>query len=142
MQTTGPDPHSYANCNDVVVTYYDIHLRTDFTKQILHGDLYLEVKVKNPTDKLYLDIKSLKIESVTEDDYEVGSNYDDITLPWAITKTHPFGDCLEITIPENARNTNSTFPFQIKYTTTPESDSIQWLEPSQTAGKQYPYCYT
>lgn len=135
-----PDPHSYANCGDVAVTHYDISLRTDFTKQILHGSVYVTAKVINPTDCLFLDVKSLNIESVTDDRF--GNDYKPLMLHWSITKTHAFGNCLAITIPEDKRYVGCEFFVLVKYATTPESESIQWLTPEQTAGKQYPYCYT
>lgn len=131
------DPHSYANFNDVIVTHYSINLRTDFPNKVFHGYVDVTAKViSDQSSELFLDVKSLVVRRVT--DYD---NNDDL-ISWATIESNINGTCLTIYVPHEKRSVGSEFTVRIEYSTTPESESIQWLEPSQTAGKIYPYCYT
>jgi leukotriene-A4 hydrolase len=61
---------------------------------------------------------------------------------WTIPKAHALGHCLYVPLPEGKRAKGSNLHFRVHYATTPESGGIQWLEPSQTAGKRHPFAYT
>lgn len=133
---TTMDPHSYANFHEVIATHYALNLHTDFTRKILYGYVDISVKVVGPSaNYLYLDIKALAIERVT--DQKTGKDF-----KWTIPKNNTFGSMLDIDLPLDKMIQGTEFTVRVRYSTTPESGAIQWLEPSQTAGKRYPYCYT
>lgn len=125
------DPHSFANFHNYIVTHYDIHLTTDFSRKILYGHVDIKFKTLNPAPFVNLDINSLAIERVT-------NLADGKKLKWGIlTSKYDLGQCLAIDVPPGGIS-----HIRVRYSTTPESGAIQWLEPAQTAGKQHPYCYT
>jgi len=51
------------------------------------------------------------------------------------------GLCLRVPL-EKSYTSGSTIRLRIIYSTTSGSAGIQWFDPSQTAGKKHPFCYT
>lgn len=130
----GLDPHSYANFDKAIVTHYALDLRTDFKRKIFYGHVDVTSKVVgDQTDFLSLDVKALDVKRISIS----GNNCE-----WLYPTHSNLGSHLRIVIPHEYRKKDSEFTVRIEYSTTPESGAIQWLEPSQTAGKIYPYCYT
>ena len=85
-------------------------------------------------DKLVLDVKELKISSITIDGKDV---------PYEIVKTpepknpNKF-DALQITIPSDKATGNVV----INYTTHPKASGLFWIDPKFTTGKKHPLLYT
>lgn len=128
-KTMTPDIHSYANSADVTVTHISLDLTADFEAKTLSGTATLDLKNLKKSSTLVLDTKGLSIEGVMLDGtsaakYSIGE-------PHAI-----FGAPLTITI------TPKTKQVTVKYSTSPSAGALQWLEPSQTAGKTKPFLFT
>jgi leukotriene-A4 hydrolase len=56
------------------------------------------------------------------------------------THHHSLGVCLKAPIESAKKDTVKRL--RIHYSTTPASAGIQWFDPTQTAGKVHPFCYT
>jgi leukotriene A-4 hydrolase/aminopeptidase len=56
-------------------------------------------------------------------------------------KDHRFGSALNVTLPTSYKK-DKQLDLIVEYETTSECGALQWLEPSQTVGKQYPYLFT
>jgi leukotriene A-4 hydrolase/aminopeptidase len=124
------DIHSFANSSEVVITHIDLDLSVNFQEKILSGKATLSINNKTGTKKLVLDTRGLSIAKVGLDEKE---------SPAAFTlgeEVKFLGKSLTIAI------TPKTKTVTIHYTTSPDAGALQWLEPSQTSGKEKPFLFT
>ncbi|KAL7571749.1 hypothetical protein ACA910_002844 [Epithemia clementina (nom. ined.)] len=127
------DGSSRSNPNEVAVTHLQWELEVDFDESILRAEArYTIRRVDSMAPWLSLDTAKLHIESVTD---QTGKE-----LEWSLHAEEPgkgyLGSQLDIEIPD------SVTQVAIKYETSPQSTALQWLHPSQTVGKEYPYVYS
>lgn len=126
---TAPDPHSYANIDEVVVKHLSLDLAVDFESRTLDGSVLLELERLQPTNQLVLDTRDLSIHKVVVNngrqvDFKLGDT-DEI-----------FGTPLIIPLDD------STTKVKVFYTTSPEAAALQWLSPEQTLGKEHPFLFS
>jgi leukotriene A-4 hydrolase/aminopeptidase len=124
------DPHSFASPTDVVVKHLDLDLTVDFTKKQLAGKATLQIDNKTKAKELRLDTRDLTIEKVTLDKSDTATKFalgDDVKF---------LGRALTIDIAPDTKEVN------VYYRTSPQAAALQWLEPSQTAGKKRPFLFT
>ncbi|MBD3637501.1 MAG: M1 family metallopeptidase [Crocinitomicaceae bacterium] len=123
------DHHSYANSFDVYTTHLHLNISVDFDEEILSGYVVHDIDNVSKTDKMIFDINGLKIEKIVLDDEEVTNfeigEHDEL-----------LGSPLTVDIKPNTKKV------QIFYSTPSDAKALQWLNPQQTAGKQYPYLFT
>ena len=124
------DIHSFANSAEVVITHIDLDLSVNFQEKILSGKAILTLDNKKRTKRLVLDTRGLSIQKVSLDEKESPAAY---TLGEEVKF---LGKPLTITI------TPKTKTVTIHYTTSPDAGALQWLEPSQTSGKEKPFLFT
>jgi len=111
--------------------------------------------INNNCSTLRLDTSNLDVQSVTVNGSPATFS---ISLP-NLKKLH-LGSCLEIDLRSgsssiggggNSSNTNfdtegrpekEVISVSIQYSTSPNASAVQWLPPSQTAGKEYPYVFS
>lgn len=125
-----PDPHSYANSNEVIIKHLALDLDVNFNTKILSGKATLSLVHKKRTNKLVLDTRDLTIEKVTLDNKETPATFS------LGNDEKIFGRPLTISITPKTRSVT------IYYSTSPNAAALQWLEPSQTAGKIKPFLFT
>lgn len=127
------DPHSYGNPSEIRVAHVALDLTVDFGKKELAGTAILTVEHEKPdTTKLVLDTHGLDIAKVSAGR---GNRLD--AAPFKLgAEDKILGSPLEIEIPKDATTV------QIAYRTRPTAGGLQWLEPSMTAGKKYPYLFS
>ena len=127
------DAFTYANYNDVRVTHADLDLTLDFERKIINGIALLSFEyINDNASTLVLDINGLTIARVeaavdgvmADTAFSVGS-HDEIK-----------GAPLEISLPDGTNRV------RITYSTSPQAEGIQWLSPTQTAGKKFPFLFT
>lgn len=131
---TPKDMSSYANTDAFVATHLALDLTADFAAKTLSGtaELVLE-RLDDTATELVLDTRDLAIGKVEAADR---------TGRWSETgyaldaPTAAFGSALRIEMP------TATDRVRITYTTSPTAKGLQWLEPSQTAGKEHPYLFS
>ena len=123
------DIHSFARPQEARVTHVALDLRADFTARTLAGRATLSLERAAGATAIVLDTRDLTIESVS--------------APDGAPLTHALGDSdtllgrpLTITLPQNLTQV------VVAYRTSPEAAALQWLGPSQTAGKKQPYLYS
>ena len=123
------DIHSFARPEEARVTHVALDLRTDFPAKVLSGTATLTIERAAGASHIVLDTSTLTIDSVTA---RGGS-----PLRFALGTADPvLGQPLTIELPADAKE------IVIAYHTNPEADALQWLAPSQTAGKKHPYLYS
>lgn len=135
----GPDPHSYSNFHEISTEHLSINLTVDFTRRVVFGytDYTVQVHVAN-TSRILLDFRGVSIEKVT-----LLSPNKETILPYTIPHYHKnLGHCLQVSIPTDLQHKSSKFVFRVYSSSTDLSGGIQWFEPEQTLGKQYPFMYT
>ncbi len=131
------DRSSNSNPEEAVVKHLDWTLSIDFDEQVIQAEATYTVEISDShPKKLCLDTSSLRIQSIQTFD---GCPLDFILYPKNGTKPH-LGQLLEVQLPKDVAK--STQMITIVYCTTKESSALQWLPPSQTAGKEYPYLFT
>jgi leukotriene-A4 hydrolase len=122
------DIHSYARPWEARVTHVALDLTADFTARTLAGSATLDVERAPGAAEIVLDTKGIAIERVT--------GQDGAALKFALGATDPIlGQPLTIALPPSG-------PITVVYRTSPDAAALQWLAPSQTAGKAHPYLYS
>jgi len=124
------DPHSYANARDVSVEHLSLDLNVDFVKKVLSGTATLSIVNHTGASELVLDSSGLGIAQVT---LQPGGTSSAFTLA---PPDRFLGSALHIPIDPSTRQVT------VRYSTSPEAAGLQWLEPSQTAGKRQPFLFT
>ncbi len=132
-QANMPDPHSYANMNDVRIQHMKLDLTADFEAKTLEGTIELAVeRINARANELILDGKDLTIKQV-----ELLNGGLWIETSASITTPDPvLGQKIAIHLPKSSNTV------RIHYKTSPSATALQWLDPSQTAGKKQPFLYT
>jgi leukotriene-A4 hydrolase len=129
------DSHSYANPGDVRVRHLDLDLEVLFDQKILKGIAVLSIErvSQNKQAPLILDTRNLTIAQVeTSSD---GANYTPATFTVG-SLDRILGAPLTIPLPGKVTRV------RVSYSTDPGASGVQWLEPSQTAGKKDPFVFT
>lgn len=125
------DLSSLSNPHQVLVTHLDWDFTVDFDKRVLTGTAVYSIERKDTGAKyLDLDTSSLTIKGVSDNEGQ------SLVFTLHPMKQKHLGRKLSIEL------LDSTSQIAIEYETTPESSAAQWLPPSQTAGKKYPYVFT
>lgn len=137
------DRSSNSRPEEVVVTHLDWTVQVDFAGEYLEAEATYSLRRLNPTaTALNLDTADLDIESVTTSDGKESLSY--ILHPLDTAKPH-LGRRLEIALPPTVDKTDQgedIFVVTVVYKTTASCSALQWLPPSQTAGKMFPYLFT
>ena len=129
MVTPDSDIHSFAKPEEAHVTHVALDLRADFDAKRLIGTAQLRIERRPDAKQIVLDTRDLEIEQVTEP----GGN----KLAFMMAPPDPIlGRALTVFLPEG----NSDIV--VHYQTSPTAEALQWLAPSQTAGKKQPYLFS
>jgi len=128
------DLHSFASPHEVRTKHLDLDLEVSFEAKTLRGSVTHTLVRTDPSAPFALDTRDLQIEKVeTALKPEGPFTSAQFTLAPA---DQTFGSAL--TIPLAAEVT----AVRVHYTTSPKASGLQWLEPSQTAGKSRPFLYS
>jgi leukotriene-A4 hydrolase len=128
------DPHSYAQPDKVRVTALDLDLSASFDKHVLSGSATLSLDWLDKSAKeLVLDTNALNIDKIEAEDKD--GKWD--AAKYTLAKPDPIrGSALHVELPQQSGKV------RIVYSTSPDAAGLQWLDPSQTAGKKYPFVYS
>jgi leukotriene A-4 hydrolase/aminopeptidase len=135
------------------VNYGKYDLKIDFEKKKIYGTVEYRVIVTPSTEttELVLDSNHLEISSVT---YYVKSNKPEWSTSndpgsactWTLDAVNgSLGSALRVELPPFSQekiDQGLALWVKVVYSTTSKSGALQWLPPEQTAGKQYPFCFT
>ncbi|MDF2901557.1 MAG: aminopeptidase, partial [Phenylobacterium sp.] len=110
------------------VTHVDLDLMADFDAKVMRGSAAMDVLAAPGAQEIVLDTLGLKIARVTD-----GTGR---ALPWTLgQEDKELGAPLTVTLKGAKR-------IVVEYASSPGARSLQWLEPSLTAGKQKPYLFS
>ena len=130
-----PDSKSYADPLSFVTRSFDLDLDVDFGSSQLRGSATLELERVDPSARdLVLDTRDLQIDSVST----ATAGSDDFRRVRFVLdrRDDELGSALRIVMPRNAVRV------RIAYATSPQASGLQWLQPSQTAGKRSPFLFS
>ena len=137
------DPTSFSNFQDVYTKHLHLSLTADFQQQTLSGEAFLTMHARLPTlrtitlDTNHLDVRAVHLYADGTRDHSARES-----LSFKLGEQHAaFGQPLHIELPFSTARP-STFVVGVEYSTTSGSVGLQWLQPSQTAGKTHPYLFT
>jgi aminopeptidase N len=128
MTPEAHDIHSYAQPLVARVTHVDLDLTADFAGRKMTGTAALDIAAAPDAKEVVLDSKGLVIHGVTD---AKGA-----ALPWSLGKADPvLGAPLTVQL-------NGARRIVVSYDSAPDGAALQWLTPSQTAGKVKPYLFS
>ena len=123
------DDHSYARPQEAKVSHVDLDLTADFAKKVLRGTAALTLQTEANAKQVILDTRALDIQQVTD--------ASGAPLKYTLGASDPMmGAPLTIELPQGAQKVI------VHYQTTAKGTALQWLDPSQTAGKQKPFLFS
>ena len=129
------DPHSFSNPEQVKVRHLDLDLEVSFEKKTLEGSATLTVEhvAGNSDVPLVLDTQDLKITRVeaAQGSGSFQPAHFKLGKPDKI-----LGSSLTIQLPLTADRV------RIHYASSPTAAALQWLTPTQTAGKKHPFLFS
>lgn len=128
-----PDPHSYANPEDVRVKHVHMDLDVDFDRRVLDGWAQLDLDwLQRDAELLVLDTRDLRIHGV---ELKRDDTWQAAEFELADADRH-LGSALRIQLPGQPEQ------IRVHYTTSPEASGLQWLTPEQTAGGEHPFLFS
>ena len=123
------DSHTQSNYKEVSIEHAHLNLSVDFDSKLIKGSVTHSIKNNSSSTEFILDTKYLSIESVKDQN--------DNLLDFSFGKKDDLlGDPLIVSI------NSSTKKVTINYSTTSNSEALDWLNAEQTAGKEFPFMYT
>ena len=122
------DMHSFARPDQARVTHVALDLTADFASRTLAGTATLDVERAAGATEIVLDTRDLEIARVTD---TAGAEVK--SVPGAADPI--LGTPLTVTLPADG-------PIVVHYKTSPNAAALQWLTPSQTAGRKQPFLYS
>ncbi len=133
MPKYAEDFHSFSNPQQVRVTNVDLDWTILFDKKIVQGTATLGIERTDKFAPIILDTRDLKIEKAeTSSD---GKTFKTTTFKLGAADKF-LGSSLTVELPKNAKFV------RIAYSSSPNASGLQWLEPSQTAGKKQPFMFS
>jgi aminopeptidase N len=125
---TSMDTHSYARPAEAVINHLSLDVTADFGSKKIAGTATYDITVHEGADSIFLDSRDLDILKVSVDGVET---------PFTLGASKEWlGQPLGIPVSATSKKV------MITYSTRPGAEALQWLEPSQTAGKKNPYLFT
>ncbi len=130
------DAHSFANTREFRATHLSLDLQADFARKRLRGHADLTLQRLDPQSRrIVLDTRGLTVSKVEL------LQPQPVALKFTLGEAQPMlGAPLSIELPASAQGKDVLV--RIHYETSPQASGLQWLEPSQTAGKKHPYLYS
>jgi leukotriene-A4 hydrolase len=123
-----PDPHSFSNPNEAVVTHLHWKARVDFSTKKIDAVATWTIEQKDGATQIIFDTNDLHIQKVTVDS--------DSTAGYELTEPAPhLGRALSVKIKPDTKKVSIT------YQTSPDGEALQWLSPQQ-AGSSSPFLFT
>ncbi len=126
------DRQSHAEPERVRVTHVSLDLSIDMLKKVVSGTARLSLARADRGAPLVLDVQGLAIESVKGEDRPEGTDRRFDIGP----EDKNLGSALTIALAPGDESVT------IAYHTGERADALQWLAPSQTAGKREPFLFT
>ena len=124
-----PDPHSFSLPDDARVKHLSWKATVDFDAKVINAVATWDIEHADDADLIIFDTKGLNIKKVTAADGK--------PLEYRLAEPDSLlGQAMAILISQDIKKV------VIEYQTSPGAEALQWLSPSQTAGKKQPFLFT
>ncbi|GIL75506.1 hypothetical protein Vretifemale_5282 [Volvox reticuliferus] len=149
LRTMADDHSSRSNFNDIRVIHSDFELDVNLDKKIIEGYVKLNVVAdRGSPSHLLLDTRDLtihRVELLSPLQSPTGEG-GPIPLKFQLDEPHKvLGSALRVDLPADLVGTlthGSRLSLGVRFTTSPSSSAVQFLDPAQTAGGRHPYLFT
>uniref|UniRef100_A0A914WI42 Uncharacterized protein n=1 Tax=Plectus sambesii TaxID=2011161 RepID=A0A914WI42_9BILA len=135
MNGATKDPCSCANFSDVCIENMKLKWSVHFSMRMITGSAELQCVLLNATDRIYLDVRDLAIQSVIVNGTEVKFRI----APNVYTF---FGSKMKIYLPVTLNKKGEKLNVVIAYSTSPNATALQWMTKDQTADRKQPYLFS
>ena len=126
------DEFTFARPQEARVTHVALDLALDFAAKTIAGTAALDILAAPEASEIVLDSNGLQVASVTDGD--------GAPLTFAMGEAvEGKGEPLTIQIGTGEAKAAKLI---ITYTSAPDAEALQWLDPAQTAGGQHPYVFS
>ena len=132
------DPLTFSNYDTVSISNLTGIFEVDFENKIVKGDLIYYFNCLQEDSQIKLDTKNLNIEKVIK--IEKNGEQKELDIAYG-DEDDNLGKSLNISFEEKF-NIDDEIVINIKYSTTEEGNSAQFLTEEQTIGKQNPFFFT
>jgi len=127
------DEFTYARPLEARVTHVALDLDLDFEGKRVEGTATLDVDAAEDASEIVLDSNGLVIGGITDGngnelEYTIGASDGEKGEPITVQLGELTGPALQQVV--------------ITYASGPDAEALQWLEPEQTAGGEYPYVFS
>lgn len=122
------DIHSFSKPHEAKVTHLQWNATIDFETKTIHATATWDIQNATKASTIVFDTKLLTITAVKVDNEVAAFQLSD--------EDAILGSALTIPIKEKTQRVSIT------YSTSPESEALQWLNPQQTADKKYPFLFS
>lgn len=130
------DPNTLSNYNNWKTKHTIANFTIDFKKQRLTGSVHLQLEslTDKESEEIVLDTSFLDVQDISVN----GSKSKD----WVVKDPfEPYGSPLSIKISGGAAK-GSVVVVDISLSTTDKCTALQWMTPSQTSNKKFPYMFS
>jgi aminopeptidase N len=126
------DPHSAADPEQAKARHLTLDLTIDMDARTLSGTATWDLELAEKAETAVFDTRGLAIRRV-----RAITARGTVDAPWELGPSDPIlGAALKVDLMPRTR------AVEITYATSPDAAGLQWLEPSQTAGKRKPFLYS
>jgi leukotriene-A4 hydrolase len=128
-ESISPDPHSFSLPDDARVKHLSWKATVDFDAKVINAVATWDIEPADDADLIIFDTKGLNIKKVTAADGK--------PLEYRLADPDSLlGQAMAVLISKDLKKV------VIEYQTSPGAEALQWLSPSQTAGKKQPFLFT
>jgi leukotriene-A4 hydrolase len=121
------DPTTYADLSQGRISHIDFRIRADFPSRVL--DIEARYQLQAPLHgSLFLDTYKIEIQEARLDGRQLAWEFD--------ASDEVLGDRLHL------KGFDGESEFTLKFRTSPQARSLQWMNESQTAGGKHPFLYS
>tara|TARA_B100000508_G_scaffold136157_1_gene128791 strand:- start:35582 stop:37495 length:1914 start_codon:yes stop_codon:yes gene_type:complete len=123
--------HSFSNIDEINTTHLHLDLEVNFDEKVIEG-VVRHTMNNNGAKQAIFDFKQININKVT-----LGEKGSETETTYSTGKPDELlGKALVVDVDENTKYVN------IYYSTTPESEALDWLSPELTGSGNHPFLYT
>ncbi|SMQ69830.1 Leukotriene A4 hydrolase, C-terminal [Altererythrobacter xiamenensis] len=128
------DEFTFARPQEARVTHVALDLDLDFEEKQVEGTATLDLQATPEATEIVLDTDGLQISDIVNADGEA--------LAWEMGEEVD-GKGAPLTVQLNAdEDSGKAERIVVSYASAPDAEALQWLDPEQTAGGEYPFLFS
>jgi leukotriene-A4 hydrolase len=144
MRPAVTDPSSFSDVNEFKSVHWDIEWKIDFVTRTISGVVEISMEALTGSREFRLDTKDLNIEHVTCRREVSSLQEGEVQFMVDTRNSHPsLGTPLVVKfIGDSVPTVGERIAVIIEYSTSPESEALQWLTPAMTSSGKFPFVFS